>query len=324
TNNSFAATTIYRLNFPPAGMQPNIVNFSKKPVTLYSVVAIILVILFAGTTWILFVRKRKKTTAVRVQDEISESVKFERTRKNAIWLLNEFKVFDQNGHDISYRFATKIRHAFIVLFFENYFNNGITSDDFSDLLWPSLNKNQQKNNRGVIMNNLRKIFEDLPLINLIKENQRWKLKFENGLYIDFIEVHNVLVMAGTDENNEAILNYFSIGNLLSNENWEYLDQYKERYSSAAIDVLLHMNKNAYQKHNHLKCIEISDIILNYFDFLNEPALIYKIKSLYILKNSSRAVSEYNKFRLRYNESISKPFHLSFDDILKTTVPPENY
>jgi hypothetical protein len=210
------------------------------------------------------------------------------------------------------------------LFFENYFNNGVLSADFSDLLWPMLNKDQQKNNRGVIMNNLRKIFEDIGAINLFKDSQHWKLSYDSDVYIDFLEIHKILVAERNEETNETILNYFSLGSLVPNENWEYLDQYKERYSSAAIEILLELDRNDFAGHNYLKCIEISDIVLNHFDYLNEPALIYKIKSLYILKNSSKAVSEYNKFRLRYNESISKNFHLSFEDILNMAHPLENY
>jgi hypothetical protein len=247
--------------------------------------------------------------------------RFERRKKNSIWLLNELKVYDKDGRDITYRFATKVKHAFIILFLENYFNNGVLSNDFSDILWPSLNKNQQKNNRGVIMNNLRKIFEDLDGVSLFKDELRWKLNFTDQVYIDFIEVHKLIGMDRNEQVNETVLNYLSLGNLLAHDTWEYTDPYKDRYSAAAIDVLMEMNRNAFHTRNFLKCIEISDVILNHYDFLNEPAVIYKIKSLYILKNNARALSEFNKFRLKYNESISKNFHLTFDDILKL---PEHF
>jgi len=174
------------------------------------------------------------------------------------------------------------------------------------------------------MNNLRKIFDDMSGISLEKDKQHWKIITGDEFFIDFIHVHKIMLVPPSDIRNEQILNYFALGNLLPHESWEYLDPYKERYSSAAIDILMEMDQNAFVAHNHMKCIDISDIILNYFDFLNEPALIYKVKSLYILKNSTKAVAEYNKFRLHYNESISKPFHLTFDDILKIPLPLGRY
>ena len=197
------------------------------------------------------------------------------------------------------------------------------SAEFSDILWPNLNKDQQKNNRGVILNSLRKIFEDIADISLVKDNTHWKMEYGKELYIDFLEILKVLESERNEEINEIILNYLSLGSLLKDENWEYLDQFKDKYGFTAIDTLLENCQIAFLGRNYMKCIEISDIILNHFDFLNETALIYKIKSLYLVRNSAKAVSEYNKFSHKYKESISKSFHLSIESILNMTIPIEN-
>jgi hypothetical protein len=321
TNHSYAATTIYKLSFPPSDIIVNEVSSPPKR-SWFRILLIILAIVATG--YILYIFRFHRHKIRTIHQRIAGVEKFERNKRNAIWLLNEFKVFDKNGRDISYRFATKVRHAFLILFFENYFNDGIVSSDFSNILWPMLDKDQQKNNRGVIMNNLRKIFEDISEIALVKETMKWKVIFGPGVYIDFLEIHKALLSDRNDENNETILNYLSLGSLLPAESWEYLDRYKDRYSAAAIEILLDLARDAFHHHNFMKAIEISDIVLNYFDFLSETALVYKIKSLFILKNSAKAVTEYNKFRLKYNESISKNFQNSLDDILNMTLPTENY
>lgn len=318
TNQNYAAITVYRLIFPPSGMIP---VSQTEPRKVWMLIAGLLLAFFILLT-LYFIRKKNGKTITPEKPELIE--KFERRKQNSIWLLNDFRVFDRNGHDITYRFATKLRHAFIVLFMESYFRNGILSADFSDLLWPSLNKIQQKNNRGVVINNLRKIFEDMDGVSILKDEMHWKISFSEKVYIDYIEVRKLIVTIHDEQTSELVLDYFSFGNLLRNETWDYVDQFKDGYSAAVIDVLTEMNRNAFHIHNHMKCIEISDVILNHFDFLNESAMVYKIKSLYILKNSSRAISEFNKFRLKYSESLSKNFQLTFDEILRLPEHFDNY
>jgi len=140
TNSPFATITIYRLNFPPEGIRNQVLQTSGRSAIPYIVIIAALIVIAVMAVVFVFRKRQKASAGMLLTQKMEGNEKFERNTTNAIWVINEFRAFDRNGHDITYRFAAKVRHAFMVIFFETYFNDGINSEDFSNILWPVLNK----------------------------------------------------------------------------------------------------------------------------------------------------------------------------------------
>ena len=112
-NHSYANTTVYKFKFPPSE-PPALVSSSSRMFKL-KYLLIIALITGAGIGLYLF-RFHKKRIKI-FPERIAEGEKFERKHHNAIWILDDFKVFDKNGRDITYRLSKKIKQAFLILFF---------------------------------------------------------------------------------------------------------------------------------------------------------------------------------------------------------------
>lgn len=262
--------------------------------------------------------RNEMTVSELVADEsnLNESVKeFLRPRKNAIWLIGKFTIFDKKGRNITHLCSNKIKSLFFLIFLSTLYDDGINSDELSDILWPAMDKTRTKNNRSVTMNHLRKIFEDMDGIVLTHEDHIWKISFEESVYIDLVDLSRKLV--NKEANIGDIIALYSLGNLLQDEKIPELDKYKGNFETETIDVLISFGSEFLNKQKYTACNQIANIIHNHYDELNENALKLKLMALTKLRNYNKARQEYDNFCQRFKLLMDIEFSVPFSKLTET-------
>lgn len=310
--------SVHRLKFPPSNLikEGSIHQQSGIP-TLF----IILIVLISCTILVLFYFLRLRKQKVIVEDGV-KPLEYSRGTQNAIWFLGGFKVFNPHGKDITYRFSKKLKELFILVYFETANSQGISSNDLSETLWPGMDKDHQKNNRGVTVNNLRKALEDLQGIKLINENNKWKIINEDVCYLDYNEVKTMLDKKDYLNNPSFLVSMFSLGKILPHLQFQWLDKFKIKYESEAIQLLYDISNKYYAEKSYLNSFDSAQIIHENFDDIDEMALALKIRALNKLKSGKKAHDEFELYKKRFASIYSTKYSRSFQDVENLTTNME--
>jgi two-component SAPR family response regulator len=86
----------------------------------------------------------------------------------------------------------KLRALFSLVILNTKDESGISTEKLTSTLWPDKDMNSAKNIRGVTINRLRNILEDIDGITLIHQNSQWFFIFEQSFYCDYLEYSNIL------------------------------------------------------------------------------------------------------------------------------------
>jgi hypothetical protein len=165
------------------------------------IVALFVFLLAAGLLLRFFYRKRKEQEPEKTEPpHLPHENKYDRKiqKQSAIYIFGNFTVYDKNGTDISYRFSMKLRafFSFLLLYTDN--NAGISTEKLTFKMWPDKVLNEAKNVRGVTINRLRNIIEDIEGISLVHQNSQWFFTFEPPFYCDYLEYSGILARLYTD------------------------------------------------------------------------------------------------------------------------------
>jgi hypothetical protein len=339
-----SVVSIYKLNFPPS--KGFLVNRTEKKEKSRIYIFITVLILLLSSLLIMFIRRnrehkkspnipvmaqndRRKSVEARrisglVDRETEDTIlyndmggadlkdKVERSSSNAIWLIGKFRIFDRNGQDITHLFSAKLKNIFCILYLKTFFDNGLSNEELSDMLWPGMDKVQIKNNRGVTFNHLRKIFEELDGVSLKNEDGTWRIMTSPNVYVDLVELY--LEIKSEDPDPVAITGMYVLGNLLQFEKFEEIDVFKAIFENKAVEVLSGFCEGYYSKKKYQEAVGICEIIHKNFDPFNEEILRIKIRSLTLLRQHKKAIQEYERFCQRYDKLMNTKFEISFSSI----------
>lgn len=342
-NKTESQISIYKLNYPPVRLSyREMETHSRSKGWIFTAVFLALIAGFG--IWYVKLRSSKPKTVAsvssrpqfrKVTEPMSEkpdlkqevvlhdetvqiletSKEYIRPRANAIWLLGKFTIFDKKGHNITHLCSNKIRSLFFLIFFSSFFEDGINSDELSDVLWPGMDKNRTKNNRSVTINHLRKIFEDMEGISLIHEDRNWKISYQESVYIDLVDL--LKKIKNKEANPREIVRIYSLGNLLQDEKIPELDKFRGNFETDTIELLNSYGHQFFAEQNYQLCAEIARIIHSYFDELNEKALNLKLVALSRLRLHNKARQEYDNFCQRFKLLMDVEFTVPFNKLTET-------
>lgn len=302
--------SIHRLKFPPSKLVKRESHKSSLPFGMLIILFILIVAISIG--WILL---KRKLAPVKIPKEFRKSEEYLRKENNAIWFLGGFTVYDPQGKDISYRFSKKLKELFILVYFETLKSDGINSMKLSETLWPEMDKNSQKNNRGVTINNLRKVLTDLDGIELVNENSKWKIAIENECFIDYHEVFEVLKKKDFIQHSNFLVTLFSFGNILPNLQFDWLDKYKINYEMEVNSKIYSISNHFFIQKKYLNSFESAQLIHDKFDEIDEMALALKVRALDKLKSIKKAYDEYERYKKRYASFYKEHYKLTYEEVI---------
>ena len=317
-NDNQSALRVYSLLYPPITHEA-LEEFTDKNSHLYWVIIVISVILLAAVYFILRKRKHNHTNVVK-ESEAKESTPKSVLRNNAIYVLGDFCAYDLKGNDISYRFSNKLRHIFaLILCNSTGHYNGISTEKLSSDLWPEKEISETKNIRGVTINHLRSVLNDMDSIKLVFQNSKWLFVFENDFYCDYTDsisiAQKLLSQTGDlDENINELSKIIKRGQLFPAIQTLWMDQYKHEYEELMEKILKPYLTELYEKADYTNVVKLAEIYFS-IDPLNEKALVLSIRSLRKLGKSDQAQSTYNRFNTRYKTSMGQDFYNTYTNII---------
>lgn len=342
-NKTEAQVTIYKLNFPPTRLSVKLAK-SQSSVFIIWIITLFCLILLIVSAYLFYHSRRGKHQKIIenyaspeiqkinqehrqldfknevkfTEDEPEISVSEEavtgylRPRTNAFWLIGKFSIFDKKGRNITHLCSSKIKSLFFLIFLSSFYDDGISSDELSDILWPGMDKTRTKNNRSVTMNHLRKIFEDMEGIALVHEERNWKISFDETVYIDLVDLSQKMLNKAS--NSTEIVSMCSLGNLLQDEKIPELDNYKGNFETETIEILIKFGNEFLKQQKYANCYEIAGIIHNHYDELNESGLHLKLVALTKLRHFNKARQEYDNFCQRFKLLMDMEFTIPFNQL----------
>ena len=193
---------------------------------------------------------------------------YDRSRAS-ISLCGCFNVRDKDGNDITSNFTPRLKHLLILLILYTEKNEqGILASKTTEILWPEKEETSARNNRNVNLRKLRVLLESIGDVEVITENNFLRIKWGTTVFCDY---HTLLTCTQQFEQEKSeellnrILELLLYGPLLPNTIFDWLDDFKDAYSSHSIDLLKNLLDIEIQRNHQEMIIRLADIM-----FLHDP------------------------------------------------------
>lgn len=247
---------------------------------------------------------------------------FDRT-KSAISLLGGFSVYNKQGENVTLQFTPKLRDLLLVLIlYSETKARGISVEKITELLWSDKDDASARNNRNVSIRKLRILLEQVGNVEVVTSTGGIHVKWTKDVFCDYhvmlrqIDAYNKGEYEDTEEQLDKILEILLYGPLLPAYEVDWLDEFKDSYSSVSIDLLNKLLvKESRALHDDM-VLHICDIIFLH-DPLSEEALAEKCKVLSRQGKKGIAKRVYDRFCKEYEDSLAEPYGISFADVCKT-------
>ena len=335
---STSTLSIYTLAFPPlsqADLYQKEARWESK--TWYIPAGIIGIFILSSLIYSYYRRKksRKEEREKEPENKIPDSIvnltlEYEpvvnikpvttRIEKQSIFLFGGFQVMDKEGRNITGEFTPLLKQLFIIiLLYTLKDGKGISSLKLREALWFDKSNESAKNNRGVSMNKLRQILEQIGEIHVKSLNLYWIVEFGKAIYCDYYEA--LILMHRLRENSsrtnkdiKRLLSIVSAGELLPNLQIEWVDSFKADFANDLADLFLDMLQQPGLDNSDQDRINLADSILIH-DSLNEEALKIKCTILIGMGKYGLAKKTYSSFSKEYRLLFGTDFKQSFEQII---------
>lgn len=241
---------------------------------------------------------------------------YDRSRAS-ISLCGCFNVRDKDGNDITSNFTPRLKHLLILLILYTEKNEqGILASKTTEILWPEKEETSARNNRNVNLRKLRALLESIGDVEVITENNFLRIKWGTTVFCDY---HTLLTCTQQFEQEKSeellnrILELLLYGPLLPNTIFDWLDDFKDAYSSHSIDLLKNLLDIEIQRNHQEMIIRLADIMFLH-DPLNEEALAAKCAVLSAQGKKGIARNLYDRFCKEYRDSMGENYKIPFADL----------
>ena len=327
--NSDPEVSIYSIDFPPIALKDTIQKTPSKNKLWVGV--IIFLIFLSGYGLYKFSRRKKDKKPVSIEIKEKETAPQEEIKKtfdrskSSISLLGGFNVKDKEGGDITNQFTPILKSLLlIILLYSVKTKQGISSNKLDSILWEDKDEKSARNNRNVSIRKLRVLLEKGGDIQVVFENNFWKITFGNEVFCDYVAAIQFIQDTSFDDfTKEAtlyqLLELLVFGPLLPNTQADWIDNFKSDYSDITLD-LLHslLQKKEFEDKEDIQLLIADTIFLH--DIFNEEALRVKCSILYKKDKRSIAKNTYDNFCKQYKSLLGTDYKISFSTIVtsKTT------
>ena len=246
----------------------------------------------------------------------TETVNYYDRSRASISLLGCFNVRDKDGNDITSNFTPRLKHLLILLILYTEKNaQGILASKTTEILWPE-KEETARNNRNVNLRKLRVLLESIGDMEVMIENNFLRIKWGTGVFCDY---HTLITCTKQFEQEKSeellnrILEILLYGPLLPNTILDWLDDFKDDYSSYSIDLLKNLLDIEISRNHQDMIIRLADIMFLH-DPLNEEALAAKCSVLVTQGKKGIARNLYDRFCKEYHDSMGETYKVPFADL----------
>lgn len=247
----------------------------------------------------------------------TETVNYYDRSRASISLLGCFNVRDKDGNDITSNFTPRLKHLLILLILYTEKNaQGILASKTTEILWPEKEETAARNNRNVNLRKLRVLLESIGDMEVMIENNFLRIKWGTGVFCDY---HTLITCTKQFEQEKSeellnrILEILLYRPLLPNTILDWLDDFKDDYSSYSIDLLKNLLDIEISRNHQDMIIRLADIMFLH-DPLNEEALAAKCSVLVTQGKKGIARNLYDRFCKEYHDSMGETYKVPFADL----------
>ncbi|MBC9797698.1 LamG-like jellyroll fold domain-containing protein [Sinomicrobium weinanense] len=238
--------------------------------------------------------------------------------KGKIQLLEEFKLTNREGKDITFRLSPKRKELLLLLILYTLKEGGISSQKMAHLLWPGFSPESVKNNRSTHIREIRNLLEEELNVRIVYSNKVWRFEAGNDVAIDINEIDRKIPLFSRSKKEisgkEDLLEcakLVSRGPLLPQTDLEWVDKFKSDYGNAVLDVLVPCIENP-DWLTDKEALEVIRAILT-IDPLYESAVRYKVTVL--MKGgkhtlAKKAIEQYKRLYENFYGEVCEPDFLA--------------
>lgn len=147
---------------------------------------ILLVLLLAALAyWFKFKKKTRVTTSKPLSVHSGLATVTPTFDRNYVQLFGSVAVVDAEATNLVDTMFPKTKSLFVLLVLKTIDASGITTREMNDALWPGMNENAAKNNRGVTILNLRQLLSRITNISLDYSDKRWRINGLETINVDY-------------------------------------------------------------------------------------------------------------------------------------------
>ena len=259
----------------------------------------------------------KKEWIPETETIFTETVNYYDRSRASISLLGCFNVRDKDGNDITSNFTPRLKHLLILLILHTEKNaQGILASKTTEILWPEKEETAARNNRNVNLRKLRVLLESIGDMEVMIENNFLRIKWGTNVFCDY---HTLIACTKQFEQEKSeellnrILELLLYGPLLPNTIVDWLDDFKDDYSSYSIDLLKNLLEIEISRNHQDMIIRLADIMFLH-DPLNEEALAAKCAVLSAQGKKGIARNLYDRFCKEYHDSMGENYKIPFADL----------
>ncbi len=304
---------INTLNFPAISFKElhsfPVVN-KPNGVLQYVIACIFIILIFA---YLLYRILRRKRTKQPLEIDAYPINPLKSQTRNCIYLFGDFTLIDRKGKDISYLLSTRLQQVFCLILFHSK-EVGISSKLLSHLLWPDKPKDKVKTSRGVAINNLRKVLQEIDGIEIVFEDGHFRMIINSECFCDYLEI-NKEVNNNEGQISDDFYNIIRRGKFLLGHDDPILDEEKSKTEKIIIEILEKDLNQQIQKRNYSQISFVAETIL-IIDPINENALEKSLFALYMLKSESKAKVIFDKFTEQFELNMGEKYGFSFNHFWK--------
>lgn len=238
--------------------------------------------------------------------------------RNAVFLFGVFMVLNRHGRDVTYLFSAKMRSLFLYILLNSVSGKGVLSADMNDLFWADKPQANRKNLKGVTLNHLRKILQELDGVELVFRKGYFSLVFTDECYCDYRYFVTLAFVAEKrdEEADAALIHLLFRGKFLASAESVLFDAYK-RQAEDFIHVFLPAQiEKAYRSRKFETAVRLCRLLF-VTDRLSETALEYAVCALRRQDKSAEALKCYASFVKDYKAMMGEEYPVAYDAILLT-------
>lgn len=247
----------------------------------------------------------------------TETISYYDRSRASISLLGCFNVRDKDGNDITSNFTPRLKHMLILLILHTEKNaQGILASKTTEILWPDKEDTAARNNRNVNLRKLRVLLESIGDMEVMIENNFLRIKWGTDVFCDYhtlIACTKQFELEKSEELLNRILELLLYGPLLPNTILDWLDDFKDDYSSYSIDLLKNLLDIEISRNHQDMIIRLADIMFLH-DPLNEEALAAKCSVLVTQGKKGIARNLYDRFCKEYHDSMGESYKVPFANL----------
>ena len=317
--------SLYSMAYPPL-MSVDV--YQKDPIKLRWFVWFIAILFVCGLAFvsiIFFKRKKGRNGKVRLYEQVDHPnivpiAQIERKLISSILFIGGFQIYDSKGCNITHAFSPTLKHLFLYIFLHSVTNGkGVSSAKLDEVFWYDKFGVSARNNRNVNISKLRAILDEIEGVEVVTENSIWKIKLEDKIFCDYLEILNLLRKLKSSIFNESeilqLISLLSMGEFLPTVQTEWMDLFKSQFANETIDGLSSLFNNTDVRNNFSLRYHLAECILVY-DPLNEEAFAIKCSVLYGLGKKGMAKNLYDSFCREYKQTLGIAYAVPFNDTIK--------